>query len=212
MTTALQYGSTSVYVPVIPKSPYNPDSGTLTIKPLGISTLHTNYREIYDRDTALGSMICNFDSSHSYMVVQLITLRTINTTGVTESFIESHCGVIGGGLPGMQWGYNRTMPSHDIGYLDANEKMISSMATGIPTPPSNTSMDVAVNYGSWTYHKSTYNGETTYFCMRYVYLGKWVNTIGSMDKASSLMEPGLYCDADKGPFVVETVVAAAQWA
>ena len=47
--------------------------------------------------------------------------------------------------------------------------------------------------------------------MRYVYMGKWINSIGSDDKANSLMEPGLYCDATNGPKVVETVVAAAQW-
>jgi hypothetical protein len=211
LVSVTQYGNTSYYVPVSPYSPYDPDTGVLTIRPLGISTLYSSYTQVYDTDTALGSMICNFDADHSYMVVQLITLRTINSLNVTESVIESHCGVIGGGLPGMQWGNRLTMPTHDTGYIDVGEKMISNMGTGIPTAPPNTSSAATISYGAWTYHKSTYNGETTYFCMRYVYLGKWINTIGSSDKASSLMEPGLYCDVDTGPLVVETVVAAAQW-
>lgn len=162
-------------------------------------------------NTTIGSMICNFDSSHSYMVAQLITLRTRNSYSVNESVIESHCGVIGGGLPGMQWGYNRLTPSHDVGYIDTGATMISNMATGIPAAPPDTSTATVISYGPWTYHKHTYNGETTYFCMRYVFLGKWANTLVSSDKANSLMEPGLYCDASNGPMVVETVVAAAQW-
>lgn len=209
--TVTQYGNQSLYVPVSPFSPFDPNTGVLTVRPLGISTLYSDYTQVYDTDTALGSMICNFDANYAYMVVQLITLRTINVVGVTESVIESHCGVIGGGLPGMQWGYRRTSPYHDEGYLDFNETMISNMGTGIPTAPSDTSTPASIRYGAWTYHKHTYNGETTYFCMRYVYLGKWVNAIGSSDKASSLMEPGLYCNVEKGPMVVETVVAAARW-
>lgn len=208
---AVEYGSSSLYVPVSPISPYNPNTGQLTIKPLGISGLHNPYTQVYNKDTALGSMICNFDHDHSYMVAQLITMRTRNSVGINESFIESHCGVIGGGLPGMQWGNNWTTPYHDAGYLDAGATMISSMATGIPAAPPNTSTATAVSYGPWTYHKTTYNGETTYFCMRFVFLGKWANTLVSSDKANSLMEPGLYCDSENGPMVVETVVAAARW-
>lgn len=206
-----QFGNSSQYVTVGPTSPYNPNTGTLTIRPLGISGLHSNYTQVYDYDTTLGSMICNFDNDHSYIVAQLITLRTRNSYGVNESFIESHCGVIGGGLPGMQWGYNRLTPNHDVGYIDAGATMISNMATGIPAAPPDTSTVTVISYGQWTYHKHTYNGETTYFCMRYVFLGKWANTLGSSDKANSLMEPGLYCDAANGPMVVETVVAAARW-
>ncbi len=200
-----------LYVPVSPISPYNPNTDKMTIKPLGVSGLLNNYVEIDGYQTTLGSMICVFDYDHSYMVAQLITLRTRNSQGVNESSIESHCGVIGGGLPGMQWGYNRLMPYHDLGYIDVGAHMISAMATGIPTPPPDTTSDGVVSYGQWTYHKHTYNGETTYFCMRYVYMGKQLGGLHPTDKANSLMEPGLYCDATVGPMVVETVVAAAQW-
>ncbi len=205
------YGASSLYVDVGPLSPYNPNTGILTIRPLGVSGLYKDWTPIGGYDTALGSMICVFDHDHSYMVVQLITLRTRNSQGINENFIELHCGVIGGGLPNMQWGDKKLQPYHDDGYLDQGVHMISGMATGIPVPPSDTTSGAAIRYGSWTYHKSTYNGETTYFCMRYVYMGKWISSIGSDDKANSLMEPGLYCDATNGPKVVETVVAAAQW-
>lgn len=205
------YQNSDISVPVSPISPYNPNTDKMTIKPLGVSALINNYREIDGYQTTLGSMICVFDYDHSYMVAQLITLRTRNSQGVNESSIESHCGVIGGGLPGMQWGYNRSMPDHDLGYIDVGVHMISGMATGIPTPPPDTTSDGVVSYGQWTYHKHTYNGETTYFCMRYVYMGKHFGGTYSSDKATSLMEPGLYCDATNGPMVVETVVAAAQW-
>lgn len=205
------YQNSDISVPVSPISPYNPNTDKMTIKPLGVSALINNYREIDGYQTTLGSMICVFDYDHSYMVAQLITLRTRNSQGVNESSIESHCGVIGGGLPGMQWGYNRLMPDHDLGYIDVGVHMISGMATGIPTPPPDTTSEGVVSYGQWTYHKHTYNGETTYFCMRYVYMGKHFGGLYPSDKASSLMEPGLYCDASIGPTVVETVVAAAQW-
>ncbi|WP_143153067.1 hypothetical protein [Fibrobacter sp. UWP2] len=173
--------------------------------------MNNNYVEIDGYETTLGSMICVFDRLHPYMVAQLITLRTVNLINVDENFIETHCGVIGGGFVSMQWGHLWNRPYHDAGYVDQGVHMISGMATGIPTPPPDTTSEGVVSYGQWTYHKHTYNGETTYFCMRYVYMGKHYSGTYPSDMADSLMEPGLYCDATVGPIVVETVVAAAQW-
>lgn len=204
------YGASSLYVPVNPMSPYDPRTGDYDIRPLGVSVLHNNWVEIGGYQTSLGSMICVFDN-RPFMVAQLITLRTCNSQGVNEGFIESHCGVIGGGLLGMQWGHLWPQPHHDTGYIDQGLHMISGMATGIPTPPPDTTSEGVVSYGQWTYHKHTYNGETTYFCMRYVYMGDHFGGQYPSDQANSLMEPGLYCDASIGPTVVETVVAAARW-